>query len=534
MPSTLPAQSNRLDLLRAAIQSRARFFSVIALVYAAAVILATLTLHPYFAQTWDINTFIQAGHQFLNGNPLALYAESRTAQTWPYAYPPLHALVTAFSLFLGKLLPIFPEYVWARVPPILADIGIALLLHSIICRKSNDEQLARGAVILWLFNPITFYNTAVQGHFEGEWLFFVLLAYLWLEEGRSIILSTIALAVAVLFKQVAIVFAIPFWLYVLTSKQANLHPSSSKQPALSILIFTLVIAVACLPFLLYSNDFLYMNLTYVENVPVQTQSWIVALLGLTRDAPTAMTSDFFFLRWQTLVTIAAAIAIAFWATRRNWNLYLTATLIAIVFFLTSKKVMGYYYVMLFPFLLASLLPRKRLDLVSIALIATTSISLSPYYAAWTNHAHWWIYAALGIVNSAFFVWLGKKMTDDQRRRPEEKPSVLGPPSSVGFGLFATAVFAALLQPLIASTTSPIRAPIIAPGMESNTAIAFTIFISAIVMTLWLVHRIAFFGDRVLRWSWLIVLLFAPLFFSVYTLTKESTAIFEIVLHALGV
>ncbi len=95
-----------------------------------------------------------------------------------------------------------------------------------------------------------------------------------------------------------------------------------------------------------------MNFTYVENVPVQTQSWIVALLGLTRDAPTAMTSDFFLFRCQTLVTIAAAIAIAFMGTRRNWSLYLTATLIAIVFFLTSKKVMGYYYVMLFPFLLA--------------------------------------------------------------------------------------------------------------------------------------------------------------------------------------
>jgi len=41
-----------------------------------------------------------------------------------------------------------------------------------------------------------------------------------------------------------------------------------------------------------------------------------------------------------------------------------------------------------------------------------------------------------------------------------------------------------------------------------------------------------------RWTgkrtWGIVLLFAPLFFSVYTLTKESTAIFEIVLKTLGV
>jgi hypothetical protein len=36
------------------------------------------------------------------------------------------------------------------------------------------------------------------------------------------------------------------------------------------------------------------------------------------------------------------------------------------------------------------------------------------------------------------------------------------------------------------------------------------------------------------WTISVPLIFAPLFFSVYTLTKESTAIFEIALKALGV
>jgi len=53
--------------------------------------------------------------------------------------------------------------------------------------------------------------------------------------------------------------------------------------------------------------------------------------------------------------------------------------------------------------------------------------------------------------------------------------------------------------------------------------------------LWLIQRATkYLGENTSRWSWGIVLLFAPLFFSVYTLTKESTAIFEIVLRALGV
>ena len=56
-----------------------------------------------------------------------------------------------------------------------------------------------------------------------------------------------------------------------------------------------------------------MNLTYVENVPVQTQSWIIGLLGATRTSPDALTSDFFLLRYQTIVTMLAAASIAFFA-----------------------------------------------------------------------------------------------------------------------------------------------------------------------------------------------------------------------------
>jgi len=540
-PSTRTPQLAPIELIRAAMQHRAVFFASIALVYATAIILATLTLNPYFAQTWDVQTFIQAGYQIADSNPFDVYAQSRAAQNWPYAYPPLHAIVTALALGLGNLVRFLPDYVWARVPTIIADVGVAWLLYSIVARKTNDESLARVAAMLWLFNPITFYDTAVQGHFESEWLVFVLLAYHWLAEDRSIILPMLVLAIAILFKQIAILFAIPVFVRVFVRWIADWRAGQFKRDndstpqrtnlILATFVFTFVIIVICLPFLLYSDDFLFMNFTYVENVPVQTQSWIVALLGLTRDTPNALTSDFFLLRYQTSVTILAVLFVSFVTAQRGWHLYLTATLIAIVFFLTSKKVMGYYYVMLFPFLLATLVPRRRFNLITIVLVATTYISLSPYYAAWTNHAHWWVYAILGSVNSAFFVWLGKKLTEDEGRRTEEKSSVSGLPSAVGLALFATAVFAVLLQPLIANNGSPIRAPLIAPGIEVNALIAFSALILLTLMTFAFLH---FASSVEIKPGWGIVLLFAPFFFSVYTLTKESTAIFEIVLKTLGV
>jgi hypothetical protein len=252
-----------------------------------------------------------------------------------------------------------------------------------------------------------------------------------------------------------------------------------------------------------------------------------------------MTSDFFVLRYQTIVTLLVTVAITLMAARRGWKLYLTATLIALAFFLTSKKVMGYYYVMLFPFLLAHILPKRRYRFALIAILATTWIALSPYYAGWSDPAHWPIYALLGTLNSVLFlgmaVWLIGQAKRDALNTADK---VAGNPRLTLFvtlGLFAEAVFAAILQPFASNNGSPIRAPIIAPGMELNALSAFCVLVAFVVIGLIIIRRLTQnIAGSAPGFAWGIVLLFAPLFFSIYYLTKESTAIFEIALKALGV
>ena len=541
--SRTPSESSARILARVW-QSPPGFLLVISLLYLAIILAATLTLNAYFSQTWDVVTFIHAGQNLLDGDPWDLYAQSRAAQNWPYAYPPLHAFVTALAFLIGSVAHVLPDYAWARVPAILADIGVAMILFAIVRRKA-DETIARVAALIWLFNPLTFYDTAVQGHFESEWIAFVLLAYYWFENSRNLVLPSIALALAILFKQIAILFAIPIfatWFLRWLRKPINYPTIQLSNLILANFIFAASIIAICLPFLLYSADFAFMNLTYVENVPVQTQSWIVALLGMTRAAPNALTSDFFLLRYQTIVTMLAALGIAFIAARREWNVYLTATLITLAFFLTSKKVMGYYYVMFFPFLFAEILPKRRFALATIAIVATTYIALSPYYAAWVNHAHWWVYAILGTLNSLFFVWLFVALVNGTRTNAEERGRFAKnlsaflrvPPRPITFGLFAASAGAALVQPLIASTSSPIRAPILAPGIEMQAMIAFGSVIALITIALVIVARAMRVEARATIFAFGIALIFAPLFFAIYALTKESTAIFEIALKALGV
>lgn len=540
---------------RAVAQTRAVFFTSAVGIYGITILVSTLTLNAYFAQTWDVETFIQAAHRFLDGgNPFDLYAASRAAQTWPYAYPPLHALVTAPFLWVGKLLPIAPDYLWARLPAMIADIAVGCVLYAVVARQSADQSLARIAMLLWLFNPVTFYDTAVQGHFEGEWLLFVALAYYWHEKSRGLILPTIALAIALLFKQIAILYVIPFWIYTTfgeTKEPADpakkiLQSAQSenlKRVLVSVALFAVVTLGVCLPYLLYSNDFLFMNLTYVENVPVQTQSWVVTLLALTRPTPDAMTSDFFFLRSNTLISILAAVAISIFAARRRYSLWLNAALITIAFFLISRKVMGYYYVMLFPFLIAEFLPRRRFGIILGALGLTAWISLSPYYAPWANPAHIWLYAAFGAINSGLFVWLfisctavANPPTLPLEGRGSSSPSLSQTEGwgrtavPISLGLFACAELPALMQPLAPSGGSPIRLPIIAAGSELSVLAAFAAVLALITAALWLASRRLI----VPRSAWIVVLAFAPLFFVVYYLTKESTAVFEWLLNVIGV
>lgn len=503
----------------------AKWLAGIGLVYALLVLATVFTLHPYFSQTWDVVTFVNAGKSALSPEWNALYAQSRADRFWPYAYPPLHAFVVAPFIALAGFVP---DWLVVRVPPLLFDIALGILLYEIIARRTENKNLARLGMLVWLLNPVTWYDTAVQGHFEAEWLFFIALAYFLFETNRRWILPTLCLAVAFLFKQNAILFAMPLWALLIFNPEQKISRRALSFFG-SIIVFSLPILVVSLPFLLFSNDYWYMNVQYVADVPLQTQSWLVALAN-------AFGSDNLLLRASSPLTFLAAALISLFAARRGMNVWLMAMLIALSFFLLSKKVVGYYYVMILPFALVTLVPTKHFRLLSLIVVATAFISLSPYFASWANQEHGWLYGALGILNSALwlgiFVWLWRNhplaVQDAQNARH---------PAFFSLALFFTGVLAALLQPFIASATSPIRAPLLPSGYQVQTFALFVGFLALvggiIFLTQWFTRSIAR-DERIPRAAYALVILLAPLYFLTFTLTKESTAALEFALKVLGV
>jgi hypothetical protein len=423
--------SQAIVFTRTLLRQDARWLAAAALLYVIFVIAATLTLHAYFAQTWDVVTFVNAGKSILSPDWAGLYAQSRADRYWPYAYPPLHAFAVApFVALAGPV----PDWLMARVPPLLFDVALGVLLYIVVAQKTRARNLARLALVVWLLNPVTWYDTAVQGHFEAEWLFFVVIAYYLTpspsparrgEKEWKWLLPTLALAMAFLFKQNAILFALPFWAMLFFNPEKKF---AQRVLALfsSFLVYLFPIVLVSLPFLLHSNDYWYMNVQYVADVPLQTQSWLVALAAL-------FSPDNLLLRASSMLTLLAAAAISFFGAQRDKSLWLMALLIVLAFFLLSKKVVGYYYVMILPFALVTLIPAKHFRLITLILAAISFIFVSPYFASWANPTHWWAYALLGAANSALwlgiFVWLWirspRALGEGQEMNPLHSPRALG-------------------------------------------------------------------------------------------------------------
>ena len=589
-----------------------------AMIYAAAVVAGTLTIAPYWGLGWDVKTFIAAGQSFFDGGSIFdLYQKSRAVFYWPYAYPPLHALLVAPFVWLHQVAPALPEQVLVRLPVIIADLALAALLYVLLRRRTGEQRLARLGALLWLGNPVTLYQTLVQGHFEAEWLLLVLLAYA-LAEARLVrqvakpvaggdrlacgdrlatcptdtgyfpvgsrihsrapwvvasLLCGLLLGLAILSKQVAVLYAVPLGLYLLGNPHPNPPPFATgegnhhhgpppsptgegevprTQPASAGLslsarrliagrvwragiaagVAALVVIAGSLPFWLHSPDFRYMVTTYVAEMPVQTQSALVWLLLLKSYLLAPQTSTFFLIRYSTFVVAALATLVAAFAMWRRKPLAEVGLYVTIVFFLFSQKVMGYYYVMLIPFLLLVLLPRRRYDLVGLTLLVLGWIFASPYFAPFANPAHAPLYAALGTLNSLFFVWLAWYVWTGRVDQPAWRwPFASGTTLALAVGGLALAMLAPILaQPLheVAFVGERPAASIVAMA---------ALLLALVLLALWplatVLGRLLGGASRPSPLAVGLTVLYFPLYFSLFYLVKESTAILEAALKLLG-
>ena len=236
----------------------------------------------------DLNNNISWGEELLDRGVVGFYGSDK-AEDWPYSapnQPPLYIYlfggvvqtyrsVDSVTRFLNESVGIFPSsFVWyweesgmdlmAKLPGIFADLGIGYLIYKYFAQKKK-KKLAVTLSLVWLFNPLTWYNSSIWGQTDPIVNFIGLLAILGLlgelklaRRVGELVWFFFWFTVAYLFKPSLTVFIPVLALYILVKK----YPIKEYlKSALVAFVTIIVVSVWFNPYINFISWFidLYLN-----------------------------------------------------------------------------------------------------------------------------------------------------------------------------------------------------------------------------------------------------------------------------------
>lgn len=396
-------------------------------------LVAFVAWHP------DLNNHADWGIRFWEYGPKKFYApESNVwSYTWPnqppgtvYMFAGIRKLYEAiFAVFwwLNVNIPAFPSGIITffetnlypallKLPAILADFGIALLIYKLVTR--NTQQAERGifAAVLWLFNPVVWYNSAIWGQYDAVINFFALLSF-YLLLSKKLVFSFLFLVLSLYIKASLIIF-VPVWLIVAFRQK---YKFSQYLIATSCSLITIVLL--SFPFstgnpLVWLYD-LYVKKVFAQQLHVITANafnlW-AALTGI-HERPDI------YAHWGYILFAVSSISLLYFLykspitnhqsliTRLVWTIALTA----FSSFMLLTNMHERYLYPLFPYLTI--------------LVATSQI----------GNWYYWIIGIIGLLNLYNFWWFPRIdfLVDFLSFGNRLMPRVLG---FLNFGLFAYLYF----------------------------------------------------------------------------------------------
>lgn len=393
----------------------------------------------------DVNNHIAWGKEIDISGPAGVYEKEFTTRYRVMAptYPPvaLWLFAGAYKIFgqagrlvnvLGRIAPqtftswviafghpnILPSFL--KIPAMLADIGIAVLIYLIVIKVTKSQGRALVTMVVVLFNPAVWFNSAAWGQIESIPIFFAVLAALLLIEDH-LYWAAVSLVVSVLVKQSAVIL-LPLFFVFLYKKQNLLF--CIKVGVLQALVFI----VAFLPFA-RALDFLWPLRIYLEKIVTGSGSdfvtdhafnlWVL-LSGLSQvpDAKGWLLGIPYGL-YATVLLGLSALWILVWLFRNNTveNLWKSWILISMsVFFLATRMHERY----LGPVFILWLLPWGKWSWLMVAAYAYLSVfHLANLYHNWWEPNIGWVVQwldlvvnikAMIVVALAIYIWLLLKWT----------------------------------------------------------------------------------------------------------------------------
>jgi Gpi18-like mannosyltransferase len=227
----------------------------------------------------DVGNHIDWGMKFWEYGPKKFYEQSFWGVSWPNQPPGtiyLWALIAkikdfiwSFFWWLNVNIPLFPSNLLpffetklhpflVKLPSIFSELGIGWLVYLIV-RKLKNEKIAILSSVIFLFNPITFYNSAIWGQTDGLINFLGVLAiYLFLE--KKSIWGVFSFFASLYFKTSLIIFS-PIILALFFKQKVQLI-----KVLISVLTIFLAFSIISLPFVVHNNAFKWLYDLYLVRV----------------------------------------------------------------------------------------------------------------------------------------------------------------------------------------------------------------------------------------------------------------------------
>ncbi len=195
-------------------------------------VIVRLAIAPFFAHPFDVYAWYTVGESVVNGKvPLQSFLVPYSYSFFLFVFPAAFAF-SFLSGYLGSYTipmsslnqdlnpgtpinilvvpgPLFDLLV--KLPLILCDLLVALLIYKLIMRHLGDERVAVSASALWFLNPLTIWVSSGWGMFDTLPALFTILALYFLLD-KKFALAGMSLALAVEMKYYAIVLLFPLLL----------------------------------------------------------------------------------------------------------------------------------------------------------------------------------------------------------------------------------------------------------------------------------------------------------------------------------
>ncbi len=376
--------------------SKLKYVFLVALLFR--LVLAPLASHP------DIRNHVDWGIRFFEYGADKFYAPESNVWsfTWPNQ-PPGTILIFAFvrrtyelifNIFwqINIYVPVFPspiislidKYLYIillKLPAILADLGIAYVIYKFLVKHKGLKAAKIGA-ILFLFNPVIWYNSAVWGQTDSVVSLMALLS-LWFLLAKKPILSALSLALC-LYIKISLAVFIPIYLILFLK-----HKFAKKRILVSVVLPIMIFAVLTLPFSYPHEPFGWLIMIYKEKVLANQLQVITAnafnlwalLTGIKEQPHSLFFGPISYQLWGVALFILSIVPLLFKVIRRPgfdnaiWALALTS--FSSFMFLTNMH--ERYLYPLFPYL--TILVALNTKLLPIY-IGVSGISLLNLYHLW--------------------------------------------------------------------------------------------------------------------------------------------------------